>query len=166
MSKWILWCTTLACVAANAQQAPLTKRTINVFTTAQNAKGRIIKTSSGKAFSPMEQPKETQVCVFVDPSKTFQTFVGIGGAITDASAETFAKLSKDKQQELLAAYYDLNNGIGYSLARTNMNSCDFSSDMYTYVKDNDPSLKSFDITHDKQFKIPMIKQAMAAAGVN
>ncbi len=164
MRKWILLYTAFVCLAANAQKAPLSERKINVFTTAENAKERIAQTVSGKGFSPMAQPKETEVCVFVDPSKTFQKFVGIGGAITDASAETFAKLSKDKQQELLTAYYDLSNGIGYSLARTNINSCDFSSDMYTYVTDNDMALKSFDIAHDKQFKIPMIKQAMAVTG--
>ena len=32
--------------------------------------------------------------------------MGIGGAITDASAEVFAKLDKQKQEELLTAYFD------------------------------------------------------------
>ena len=49
----------------------------------------------------MGQPLETQTCVFVDPSKKYQTLIGIGGAITDAAAETFAKLPEDKQRELL-----------------------------------------------------------------
>jgi glucosylceramidase len=44
----------------------------------------------------MKQPLETQVCIFVNPEKKFQTFMGIGGAITDASAEVFAKLSPEK----------------------------------------------------------------------
>jgi len=90
--------------------------------------------------------------------------VGIGGALTDASAEVFAKLPKAKQKELLRAYYDSKDGIGYTIARTNMNSCDFSSDTYTYVQDNDVALKSFNIKHDEQFKIPLIKQAMKTAG--
>lgn len=163
MNKWIFLVMTLVGIAANAQQSSLLKRTVTVFTTAENSGERISKKVLSRKFSALEQPKETQVCVFVDPSKTFQRFTGIGGAITDAAAETFAKLSKDKQRELLTAYYDLDKGIGYSLARTNMNSCDFSSDMYTYVKDNDVSLNSFDIAHDKKFKIPMIKQALSAA---
>ncbi|MEA3425671.1 MAG: hypothetical protein U9R46_05460, partial [Bacteroidota bacterium] len=41
-------------------------------------------------------------------------------ALTDASAETFAKLPKEKQEEFLTAYYDVNKGIGYTLARTNI----------------------------------------------
>jgi glucosylceramidase len=102
--------------------------------------------------------------VFVDPSHQFQTLLGIGGALTDASAEVFAKLPKAQQQELLQAYYSPSQGIGYSLARTNIASCDFSSSSYTYVADNDASLKSFSVKHDEQYKIPLIKQATAAAG--
>jgi glucosylceramidase len=52
-------------------------------------------------FSDFGQPLETQPSVFVDPSHSFQTLVGIGGALTDAAAENFAKLSPGKQTELL-----------------------------------------------------------------
>jgi glucosylceramidase len=117
------------------------------------------------SFADKPQPFENEVIVFVDPSKTFQTYFGIGGAITDAAAETFYKLPKDKQQELIKAYFDKDKGIGYTLARTNINSCDFSSDRYAYVTDStDKELKSFNIDHDKKYKIPFIKEAMAAAG--
>ncbi|HXB95805.1 MAG TPA: glycoside hydrolase family 30 beta sandwich domain-containing protein, partial [Puia sp.] len=109
---------------------------------------------------------ETEPFVFVDASAAFQSIVGIGGALTDASAETFARLSRDKQQQLLDAYYNPTTGIGYTLARTNIQSCDFSSGSYSYVADNDVSLKTFSVAHDEKFKIPLIKQAMAAAGGN
>jgi glucosylceramidase len=102
--------------------------------------------------------------VFIDPSKAYQTFLGIGGALTDASAETFAKVPADKQQEILTAYFDKEKGIGYTLGRTNIHSCDFSSSSYTYVTEGDKALKSFSIDHDKQFRIPFIKRAIAAAG--
>lgn len=134
-----------------------------VFTTAANTQHRLTPTET-VAFKPMGQPLETQICVFVDPSKTFQTVLGIGGALTDASAEVFAKLPSAKQREFLNAYFDANNGIGYTLARTNIHSCDFSSGSYTYVDEGDKELKSFNINHDKQFRIPFIKQAMATAG--
>ncbi|MDO9254053.1 MAG: glycoside hydrolase family 30 protein [Bacteroidales bacterium] len=141
---------------------PIVKKVV-VYTTAENTKLRISQTETVQ-FVDFGQPKETQPCVFIDPTKTFQTFVGIGGALTDASAETFAKLPKEKQKEILQKYYDVNNGIGYSLARTNIHSCDFSSGSYTYVNDNDAALKSFSVAHDKQYRIPFIKQAIAAAG--
>lgn len=90
--------------------------------------------------------------------------LGIGGALTDASAETFYKLPKDKQKEFLTAYYSKDKGIGYTLGRTHIQSCDFSSGSYSYVKDNDVSLKTFDISHDKKYRIPFIKEVTAAAG--
>ena len=90
--------------------------------------------------------------------------MGIGAALTDASAETYAKLPLNKQQEFMEAHFDKKRGIGYTVARTNINSCDFSSDNYTYVKDGDKDLNSFNIEHDRKYKIPFIKQAMAAAG--
>jgi glucosylceramidase len=116
------------------------------------------------SFESFGQPKETQVCVFVDPGKTFQIMVGIGGALTDASAEVFAKLPAAKQKELLEAYYSPEKGIGYTLARTNIGSCDFSSDSYNYVTDGDSLLKSFNVDHDLKYRIPFIKQAISAAG--
>jgi glucosylceramidase len=134
-----------------------------VFTTVQGTSQRLAP-GTALSFAPAGQPVETQVCVFVDPSHQFQTLLGIGGALTDASAEVFAKLPKAQQQELLQAYYSPSQGIGYSLARTNIASCDFSSGSYTYVADNDASLKSFSVKHDEQYKIPLIKQATAAAG--
>lgn len=134
-----------------------------VYTTADSTDYRLSVTDTVE-FKDMGQPFETQVCVFVDPSKTFQTYFGIGAALTDASAETFYKLPKETQDELLKAYFDKENGIGYTVARTNINSCDFSSDMYTYVKDGDKELKTFNIEHDRKYKIPFIKEAMKTAG--
>lgn len=136
---------------------------IIVYTTADKTNLRLSITDTLQ-FKDFGQPLETQICVFVDPSKTFQTFMGMGGALTDASAETFFKLPKEKQQELLRSYYDTTNGIGYTLARTNIGSCDFSSGSYTYIQEGDSALNTFNISHDKEFKIPFIKQAIAAAG--
>jgi glucosylceramidase len=138
-------------------------RKVVVYTTAEGTSLRLTPTET-VSFSSFGQPLETQPCIFVDPGKTFQTLLGIGGAITDASAETFAKLPAARQQEIIEKYYDPLNGIGYSLARTNIHSCDFSSGSYTYVKENDAELKSFSIEHDMAYRIPMVRRAIAAAG--
>lgn len=140
-----------------------TGKTVVVYTTADSTNYRLSSTDTID-FKEMGQPLETQICVFVDPAREFQTYLGTGAALTDASAETFYKLPKEKQQELLQAYFDKQKGIGYTIARTNINSCDFSSDMYTYVSDSSKDLKTFNIEHDKKYKIPFIKEAMAAAG--
>jgi glucosylceramidase len=137
--------------------------TARVFVTARDSAYRL-KKMADVSFKYLGQPTETQVCVFVDPSVKFQTMEGIGGALTDASAEVFARLPKAKQQELLEAYFNPDKGIGYTLARTNIGSCDFSSDSYNYIRDQDSLLTSFSVAHDEPFRIPLIKQAIAAAG--
>jgi len=150
-----------ACGISTAQTKK--NQTVTVYTTADKTGMRLAENGT-LTFKPYSQPFENEPCVFIDASRSFQSFMGIGGALTDASAETFAKLPKAQQQELLTAYFDPNKGIGYSLARTNIHSCDFSSDSYTYVNDNDISLGSFNVAHDEKYRIPFIKQAIAAAG--
>jgi len=138
-------------------------KTVTVYTTADSSSYRLTQTYKS-GFKKLAQPTEGEVSVFVYPDETYQTFLGIGAALTDASAETFAKLPFEKQQEILQAYYSRDKGIGYTLARTNIHSCDFSSSSYIYVAEGDSSLKSFSISHDMEFRIPFIKQAIAAAG--
>ena len=138
---------------------------VEIYLTAKDTGQRLAKVGKIE-FDDKFSPIEKEQSIFIDPSKTFQTILGIGGALTDASAETFYKLPKDKQQEIMTAYYDAQSGIGYSLGRTHIHSCDFSSESYTYVKDGDKELKSFDIAHDLKYRIPFIKQAIAIAGTN
>lgn len=164
MKKYILTVILFSSFSLLAQQTKSDEgKTIKIVTTADNSTNRLTETGFA-SFTNAGQPFENQVCVFVDPTKTFQTFIGIGGAITDSSAEVFAKLSKEKQQEFLQSYFSSTNGIGYTLVRTNIHSCDFSSDSYTYVSEGDSELKTFSIAHDLKYRIPLIKQAAAVAG--
>src|ERR1043165_8867515 len=73
-----------------------------VYTTAEKTEHRISPTDT-LTFKPMGQPLRRRGGVFVDPTRTYQTMLGIGGALTDASAETFAKVPDDKQREILDA---------------------------------------------------------------
>jgi glucosylceramidase len=134
-----------------------------IYLTARDTVDRLHNVGT-QALEPMTEPGETPDCVMVDASRRFQTIVGFGGALTDASAETFYKLPLQSQNELLTAYFSQDKGLGYSLARTSIHSCDFSSDSYTYDDTpGDTALTRFSIAHDEQYRIPFIKAAMAAA---
>ncbi|HTQ51853.1 MAG TPA: hypothetical protein VMJ12_14175, partial [Candidatus Acidoferrales bacterium] len=136
---------------------------IDIYVTAKDTGQRLAKAAELELIdSPPINEKEAYI--FADPSKKFQTVIGIGGALTDASAETFYKLPADKRQEILTAYFDAQKGIGYTLGRTHIHSCDFSSESYTYVTNGDRELDSFDISHDLKYRIPFIKEALATAG--
>ncbi len=138
-------------------------KTATIYTTAKDAEMRLEQTGT-KVFQQSKQATESEISVFVNPNRKFQTFIGIGGSITDAAAEVFATLPKKKQQEFLTAHFDEKEGIGYTLSRTSIHSCDFSNASFTYVSNEDKDLNTFTIDHDRKYRIPMIKQAIAAAG--
>ena len=79
------------------------------------------------------------------------TWLGMGGAITEATAYNFSKLNPAKQKKLLEAYYG-KDGLDYRWCRLSIGSNDFCLKSYNY------DLKNFSIDHDKQWVIPMLKQ--------
>ncbi|MHC4961995.1 MAG: glycoside hydrolase family 30 protein [Planctomycetota bacterium] len=103
--------------------------------------------------------------ITIDESKTYQSITGFGGSFTEATAYTLSKLTPDKRAEVIKAYFDPKDGLGYTLCRTHINSADFSLGNYAYSEvDGDFELKHFDISRDKKWLIPMIKDAMAVEG--
>ncbi|MDR1755961.1 MAG: glycosyl hydrolase [Culturomica sp.] len=128
-----------------------------VFVTAAGTDLRITPTGALE-FQADSQPLQHIPYVLVNPAVTFQTMHGFGGAITDAAAETFARLPEEKQQELLQAYYDPQSGIGYNFGRINMAGCDFSSSSYHHIEEGDTELKTFDLSPDEKHRIPLLRQ--------
>src|SRR6266487_3893132 len=98
-----------SCLSLPAQQKTIQKNTVIVYTTAKGTELRLAPNGEMN-FKIFKQPLETEPSVFIDPSHSYQAFIGIGGALTDAAAETFAKLSSAQQQEILKAYYDPKDG--------------------------------------------------------
>ena len=138
-------------------------KTAMVYTSAHSTNLKLTLTDTLQ-FNDFKQPLETESAILIDPTKQFQTFVGIGAALTDASAETFYKLSEENQKLFMEGYFSIDKGIGYSLARTIIHSCDFSSESYTYVDEGDAELNSFSIEHDRKYRLPFTKLAIQAAG--
>ena len=132
--------------------------TLQVYTTAKDTKLRLTKTNS-QTFRKKVQPLETEVAIFINPKKTFQEYLGIGGAITDASSEVFATLNAVQQNKLLESLYG-KEGIGYTIIRTSIHSSDFGLGSHTYIEEGDADLKTFSIEKDKEKRIPFIKRAI------
>ena len=106
--------------------------------------------------------KNTSI-IKINPDSTFQTITGFGGAFTESSAYLLNKLSKEKRDTVIQAYFS-SEGVNYSLTRSHMNSCDFSISQYSYSPvENDMELKHFTIEDDKDDLIPFIKDAMKAS---
>lgn len=112
-----------------------------------------------------EAPGYDVPSIMVDAGRRFQVIEGFGGAFTEAAAVTLSKMDAEAQEAILKAYFDPRDGLGYTLCRTHINSCDFSLGNYAYDEvDGDVELKHFSIERDRRALIPMIKGAMQAAG--
>lgn len=135
---------------------------IRVVCTAANTSLRLTETETLQ-FTKAAQPLETEIAVFVNPAKKFQSFLGIGGAITDASAEVFSKLTEPVQSQFMDAYFG-EGGINYNIIRTSIHSCDFGLGSHTYIEEGDSALITFDIEKDRAKRIPMIKRAASMIG--
>lgn len=108
-------------------------------------------------------PEKNSSIIKLDPQQKLQTITGFGGSFTEASAYLLNRLSKDRRDTIIQAYFS-EEGANYSLTRTHMNSCDFSLSQYSYSPvEDDVNLKYFTIKEDKQDLIPMIKDAMNAS---
>ena len=135
---------------------------VNLVQTAENTLDRLTpKTPLAFTTNSTQQSN----VVTINHSKTFQEIIGFGGAFTEAAALNFHLLNPTLQEQIIESYWG-EDGIGYSMGRVHMNSCDFS--LFTYNFDNvtgDTSLSHFDtnVTHDQRTMIPLIKRANQTA---
>lgn len=90
----------------------------------------------------------TQFANIAHPNR--EPILGFGGAFTEASSLNFMSLDEDGRNAVLELLFG-KKGLGYSLGRVPINSCDFSVSSYSFddVLD-DFDLESFDtkVTHD------------------
>lgn len=115
-----------------------------------------------KEVAPTQKPKTHTLNL--DKKTTFQTILGFGGSFTESATYTLSKMSETQRADILKAYFDKDDGLGYTMGRIHMNSSDFSLGNYSYVEENDYTLSSFDISREKKYVIPAIKDAEKIAG--
>lgn len=131
---------------------------VKVIQTSKTTKDRLTQKQSLQL--GLESTENVTLTVNLD--KTFQSIIGFGGAFTEAAAYTLARMQPQKRQEIVKKYFDREEGLGYNLGRVHINSCDFALSNYTYVEENDTELKTFDISHEKRWVFPFIKDAIKA----
>lgn len=85
--------------------------------------------------------------------------IGFGGAFTDSAAYNYSLLSESERIAVLEALFG-KSGLRYNLCRLCIGSSDFATEEYTYVDDGDTELKTFDISRDKRYVIPFVKDAL------
>lgn len=111
-------------------------------------------------------PEAGIALVDVDGSRTFQSIVGWGAAMSDAAAYLIqTKLNAEQREALLQDLFGREPGIGLSFVRIPMGASDFSRAHYSYDDrppgERDPALEHFSIDVDRAEKIPALKRAVA-----
>ncbi|MBS0584086.1 MAG: glycoside hydrolase family 30 protein [Proteobacteria bacterium] len=100
-----------------------------------------------------------------DPSKRFQQITGFGGALTESSAYVLKQLPEAQRLEVLKRYYDPREGIGYTLARTHIGSCDFALSTWSLAPSpGDYELLDFSLKPMQRWLMPLLRDSHRIAG--
>lgn len=97
--------------------------------------------------------------IYIKKNKPLQQIVGFGGAFTEAASYVFHQASDEVKEKILKMYFS-DEGLGYELGRMSIHSCDFALENYTYIEENDHTLKTFSIEREHKYLLPMLKEAM------
>ncbi|MEO8777669.1 MAG: glycoside hydrolase family 30 beta sandwich domain-containing protein [Rhodanobacter sp.] len=104
--------------------------------------------------------------VIIDIHKTYQTIVGFGAALTDASAWLLQnRMSEGQRHALLGELFGPPPGLNFNMTRLTIGASDFSLQPYTLddvpFGDTDPDLQHFNIAVDLRNVIPTVREALA-----
>ena len=96
----------------------------------------------------------------VDESTRFQEILGFGAAFTDASCYLLSGLTAEKRHTLMADLLGP-DGLRLSIGRTCIGASDYSRYAYSFddSTDPDPDLQKFSIEHDREYILPMLREA-------
>jgi glucosylceramidase len=100
--------------------------------------------------------------VVLDPAKKFQKILGFGAAFTDAACFTFKRLEAARRQQLFHQLFHPSE-MGLNVCRTCIGSSDYSTKVYCYDEGApDPDLERFSIDHDREYILPVLREARQA----
>ena len=100
--------------------------------------------------------------VRLDPAKQFQELLGFGGAFTDAACYTFNRLTPPEREKLFHELFHPSE-MGLNVCRICVGSSDYSATLYSFDEGQpDPDMTRFSIDHDREYILPMLRQARQA----
>lgn len=108
----------------------------------------------------VKNPRLPSCSITLNPKETFQKIEGFGGALTEASAYVLGKLPEADRNKVLEAFFDPEKGHGWTLARTHINSCDFSLENWACLETEDETMESFSMKRVDEYQTPLIQDAL------
>lgn len=103
--------------------------------------------------------------ITVDPSRRFQSIVGFGASITDASAILIQQLPPSRRAALLDELFGVGRGrLGLNFTRLTIGASDFSPTHYSFNDmppgARDPELRHFSIAPNRTTVLPTVRHAL------
>ena len=136
----------------------MNKNKLKIFVTSKSDSSKRISLSTIGELSNDKANIKSKITI--EPKNQRQEILGFGGSFTEASSSIYKELGEEKKKEIIQSYFG-ENGNKYSMARTHINSCDFSLGNYAHVEDkNDLELRTFSLERNKISLIPMINDAL------
>jgi glucosylceramidase len=110
--------------------------------------------------------RDSALTIRVDDAVRYQQIDGFGASLTDSSAWLlWHKLTESQRKEALEMLFSRTKGIALSVLRQPMGASDFALRAYSYDDlppgETDPQLKKFSIEHDREYILPLLRQALA-----
>jgi glucosylceramidase len=95
----------------------------------------------------------------LDPSLEFQEILGFGASLTDAACYTIHQLALPARDELLEELFHPSK-MGLNVCRICVGASDYSTKLYSFDEgEPDPELTRFSIEHDREYILPVLRQA-------
>ena len=116
------------------------------------------KTGTLRLHTAVGNPEMQLVKVY--PNVGFQTIVGFGAALTEASGYVFSRMGENARNRFVELCFGP-GGNRYSLCRLSVQSCDFSLTTRPYMAKRDATLASFSVDDDWGYVLPLVKAAQA-----
>lgn len=104
--------------------------------------------------------------IVIDAGQRFQTMVGFGASITDASAQLLLTLPAPRRRALMEELFGrAGHGLGFSFTRLTIGASDFSTRHYSLADrppgQSDEALAHFSLGPQRHDVLPVVREALA-----
>jgi glucosylceramidase len=141
---------------ANESSAPSSGSEISVWVTSGDER---FAAAPHASWRPAPSASGTADQILLNPSTRYQEVLGFGGAFTDATCYMFNQLAAPAREQLFHEMFHPSE-MALNVHRTCIGSSDYSTKVYSFDDgDADPDLTRFSMDHDREYILPILRQA-------
>ena len=121
-------------------------------------RGQRHKEGAALAWNPATEVRAN--AIVVNPADKRQSILGFGVALTDSSCYVLSQLSQDDRAAIIHDIFDPSE-MNMNVCRTCVGASDYARTLYSFDEspEPDPELKRFSIDHDKEYLLPVLREA-------